>query len=518
MSIDISKVKWYPSDICQGFDKFVAEATTHHNGKFLYFKQFYKNRSSKTVVQCTDCGGYSYPIGLDHLKAKSGAGCIHCFNRQRSEKVRLAKGGDWSTAFSQFPEDKKKNFSFFPETWVDSCTPFKVICNNCGSERWPLKQNFIRAKTGCKVCSDILSGVNRRESLENFISRCVTRHGDKYDYSQVDLSPKGLHSVITVGCKAVTKKGIPHKPFQVAAYDHLAGHGCPTCGRTLSEAELELASILREYGMKVESNNRIKLEGKELDLYLPDKQIAIEIDGLRWHSDLFKLLKTDMLRKTVKCEELGIRLIHVLGDEWASNKEKCISWVLAQCGIHHKVSNARETVVKQVSAVDAVKFAETRHMQGGGPSPSISYGLFDKQTGGMLAVMFFDSRNVNPGEIELTRFCSDGLVRGGFTKLLRAFINSNQDKYSSIVSFSDRRWSQGKIYQTSGFTLEGNSKPRYWWVKHQTRHHRRWGQRTNLEKVLPNFNESLSESENCRANGYSKLWDCGLSKWRLNLR
>lgn len=84
----------------------------------------------------------------------------------------------------------------------------------------------------------------------------------------------------------------------------------------------ELFNFISEfYNGKIFTNNRTVLDsGKELDIYLPDIKLAIEFDGLYWHSDKF-LDKNYHLRKTKECEEKEIHLIHIFEDEWINKKD-----------------------------------------------------------------------------------------------------------------------------------------------------------------------------------------------------
>ena len=60
----------------------------------------------------------------------------------------------------------------------------------------------------------------------------------------------------------------------------------------------------------------------ELDIYIPSKKIAIEYNGLIWHSEKFKgKVFNYHLNKTENCEKIGIRLIHIFEDEWNEKKE-----------------------------------------------------------------------------------------------------------------------------------------------------------------------------------------------------
>lgn len=83
--------------------------------------------------------------------------------------------------------------------------------------------------------------------------------------------------------------------------------------------QAEVASFLREKDIFFIEKDRKILKGLELDFYLPDLKIAIELDGLYWHSIKFKDPKYH-LNKTEQCEAQGIQLIHIFEDEWVNKK------------------------------------------------------------------------------------------------------------------------------------------------------------------------------------------------------
>lgn len=78
--------------------------------------------------------------------------------------------------------------------------------------------------------------------------------------------------------------------------------------------------ILTFYDGKYIKNNRGVLNGKELDLYYPDKHIAIEFNGDYWHSEEFKS-DTYHYNKLKDCLEKNIILVSMFESEWNSNKD-----------------------------------------------------------------------------------------------------------------------------------------------------------------------------------------------------
>lgn len=84
--------------------------------------------------------------------------------------------------------------------------------------------------------------------------------------------------------------------------------------------------------------------------------------------------------------------------------------------------------------------------------------------GELVALMTFGKpRFSSKHEWELIRFCTkcDYHVPGAAGKLLKAFERRFCPK--SLVSYADRRWSQGKLYKALGFKLDHASPPNYWY-------------------------------------------------------
>jgi len=82
-----------------------------------------------------------------------------------------------------------------------------------------------------------------------------------------------------------------------------------------SSYEKELYAFIKELGIQCYTSNRKIIYPLELDIYIPKKNIAIEIDGLYWHSEAQGKDKNYHLNKTNLCEKQDIQLIHIFEDE-----------------------------------------------------------------------------------------------------------------------------------------------------------------------------------------------------------
>ena len=114
-------------------------------------------------------------------------------------------------------------------------------------------------------------------------------------------------------------------------------------------------------------------------------------------------------------------------------------------------------------------------------------------------------------EYEITRFCSKLGFRviGGAGKLLAYFERMYTPK--SLVSYADRRWSSGNLYERLGFRFIRNSPPNYWYFRGQSLvlESRVKYQKHRLADVLEKFDPEKTEMQNMADNGYYAIYDCG---------
>ena len=151
-------------------------------------------------------------------------------------------------------------------------------------------------------------------------------------------------------------------------------------------------------------------------------------------------------------------------------------------------------------------FLEKYHIQGT-CNASVKLGLFYKNR--LCAVMTFGKSRFNKNyDWELIRYCtlSNFNVIGGAGKLLSYF----RKKYiGSIISYADRRWSDGNLYRRLNFKELVPSPPSYWYFLGKKRYSRTLFQKHLLSSKLKIFDENKTEKENMKKNGYLTIYDCG---------
>lgn len=255
----------------------------------------------------------------------------------------------------------------------------------------------------------------------------------------------------------------------------------------------------------------------ELDCFNDKFMFAIEYNGLMFHSEgnskyakFSNIPKNYHLNKTELCEDKNIQLFHIFENEWLDKNKKDIWKSVINCkmGISKRIF-ARKCKIKEVSSNTARLFEESNHLQGSGKS-AIKLGLYFEDI--LISLMTFGkSRFSKQYEYELIRYCSikNTIVVGGASKLLKYFELNYKPK--SLVSYANRRWSVGNVYETLGFTFSHNSTPNYFYFKERSLilESRNKFQKHKLNSKLDAFDENLSETVNMFNNGYRKIFDSG---------
>lgn len=284
-----------------------------------------------------------------------------------------------------------------------------------------------------------------------------------------------------------------------------------------SSKENELSEYIKTLNVSYEQNRSV-LRGKELDAYIPNKNIAFEFDGLYWHNELFKDIDYH-LKKTEDCEKQGIQLIHIFEDEWICKNHIVKSRIKSLLGIIDKKIYARECIIKELPFSVYKSFMNDNHIQGN-VTAKYRYGLFYDDV--LVCAMSFSNLRKSlgstyvDGEFELVRFCNklNTVVVGGASKLLKHFIKEIHP--SKIISYADRRWSNGNLYEKLGFIHIRNSKPSYFYILNGQRYNRFAFRKDVL--VKEGYNASKSEHEIMLERKIYRIYDCGTMVYELNIK
>lgn len=275
--------------------------------------------------------------------------------------------------------------------------------------------------------------------------------------------------------------------------------------------------ITKDLCLDVLLNNKKLLAGIELDILIPSKNVAIEFNGLYYHTEKMGKDKNYHINKTKLCSEKNHKLIHIFEDEWRDKKEIVLSRLRNILGPHNSKLYGRNCVIKEIDSTLKDKFLIEIHIQGADRS-SIRLGAFIKDN--LVGVMTFSKPRKSLGntvienEYELTRFASHSVI-GLPSKFLKYFISKY--KPQKIVSYADRRWTpthENCMYEKIGFTYVGETKPNYWYCKGYKHREHRFNYRKDI-LIKEGYDSSLTEFEIMEMKGYHKIWDCGSFKFEM---
>jgi hypothetical protein len=281
-----------------------------------------------------------------------------------------------------------------------------------------------------------------------------------------------------------------------------------------SQMEIDLTNNIKEiYYNEIQTNTRKVING-EIDIYIPEKNLAIELNGVYWHNELFNN-EVYHLDKTTQCNNLGIHLIHIFEDEWINKSNIVKSIIKNNLGLTTSKIFARKCKIKEVPNNITKLFLENNHIQGNVNS-KIRLGLYFE--GELVSLMTFSKGRVIMGgkenEWELTRFCNkiDTNVIGGANKLFQQFLKLyNPNK---VISYSDVRLFKGEMYEKLGFKKIHQSKPSYWYVINGLRYYRFNFRKSIL--VKQGFDPNKTEKEIMFERKIYRIYDCGNIRWEFN--
>ena len=244
------------------------------------------------------------------------------------------------------------------------------------------------------------------------------------------------------------------------------------------------------YDEEVLNNVRDIISPKELDIYIPNKNVAIECDGLYWHSNEIK--PNDYhFNKTLACEEKGIRLLHIFEDEWNFKKEICKSIIAESLGIYKNIINSKECVVKEINEISAKEFLKNNSIYEFEVSDDY-FGLFYKDE--LIYVVSLKNNQFIVQEcVKLNTF-----VENGLNKLINSIITRTNN---SIFIEIDRRLQNVEFYKYCGFEKVSESEPNYFYVFGYNRE-------KEMSKLAENYRFSEEETR--------RIYDCGIIKMKFS--
>lgn len=465
-----------------GYKQFLERARQKHGEKFEYHEETYVSIKQKIAITCP-IHGFVYITPRCHL---TSTGCKLCTKEEALKRASKCYILDELKINSEYEyiriEGKRVLFK---------CKIHGLISQN-------IQEHLRGAK--CRQCAYDNISKNNRNHVDIIKQNLSAVHKERYAFNLENY--RNSNSNIEVICKV-------HGKFY-NDYKHLMrGQGCPKC--KLSSPHMRIIDSLDGL-VPFELNDRKRLNPYELDVYVPNYDLGIEVHGLYWHSFSSIESRDQKYRHAYKADlasSNNVRLFQFFENE-INEKLPIVSSMIKVALGRCKVFYARKCGIRVGG--DQSGFFEENHLYGYRPA-SVSVSLVSDNV--TLMVVSFSHVGNNVYEIMRSATLKEHLVVGGFDRIISYFIRNY--KPAELYSYCDRRFSTGESYRRAGFTLEKITGPGYFYVKGDRLFNRRKFQKHKLPHLLDHFDLKLTEAENMFSHGFRRLWDAGHFLFRKTL-
>lgn len=379
--------------------------------------------------------------------------CKNCFinnNKTTTEKYQK-KLDDF------FGKDKSYDIL---EDYIDENTAIKHRCRICKYEWKTSPANISSGLYGknrvCPSCNhmkrDDFHNLTYSERLKKIGSKLIPL--EKYINRKTPI----LHRCTVCGYEWKTNPGniLSNKT------------GCPKCSHriTQSKYELKMIKMIKDNSdLEIIEKDRKILEGQELDIYIPEKKVAIEIDGVYWHCSDFKD-KDYHINKTKNCKNKGIKLIHVFDIEDFNIVSTKIKKIL-DIGEFIKI-DAKNCYIEKLCNEYKKEFLENNDLLGD-DSSSIKLGMWYPKKDGDELVSIITLKVNKDNSFTILRYCDDGnYIVNDSLKYFLNYIN-NHYNFNYILSYNNLKFPNEKLFLNNNFTFDHTIDPDYFYINRNTK-------------------------------------------------
>ena len=460
-------------------EEFLSRAKGAWGERWDYTDTLYVNSVTPVEIGCSEHGKF-LQVPSSHWSGK--VGCPRCRGEVSDLDSFIFRasqvwGGRWS---------------YSKTVYRGHDHPILIGCAEHGDFE-QLTGSHLSGFIGCSMCA------NPFQDRTRFMAEAGRVWKGRWDLSRVDLVSSAYP--IEVICKT-------HGEFNQRPFEFIQGKvGCIPCQNTqTSKGEQEVLDLFQSLE-EVDPQHRVKglLSNPriELDIYAPEKKVAIEFNGVYWHSSKFKD-KDAHHTKFKLAVEAGIKLVQVWEDDWNLRRpivEEHLKQVLGVSTLP-KIA-ARKTKVVEVPYSVAKDFLNANHIQG---AAGAAFHLSLQYEEDVVALASFKRRS--DGDLELVRYATSANVQGGHSKLV-TYVERNYT-YNQLVTFADLTFGSGELYRKTGWVEDKFLSPDYQYLVGGQRIHKfnyrlkRFREDPDLQYVA-----GMSESQLAELNGLLRVYDAG---------
>ena len=325
--------------------------------------------------------------------------------------------------------------------------------------------------------------------------------------------------IYTINCDQnhqfkITKSLLSNRRFLETKICTICNDSTP---KKFSGQEVKLREfVYQNYQKDILLNDRSLIGPYEVDIYLPDIKLAIEFNGLYWHSEM-KKGKNYHFNKHKLCKDKGVELFQIYEDDWKYKTDIVKSILKNKINKSSNIVHARKCDVKIVSSSDSFKFLEESHIQG--PiRGKINIGLYFNND--LISIMTLGKirkslgNNDNVNKYEIFRCCNklDHSILGGISKMLSFFRKNYQ--FDEIHTYYDKSFGYENMYEKIGFDFKSETPPNYYYIVDGIKRHR-YNYRKDI-LVKQGYDSSKTEKEIMSDRGIYRIYNSGNYKYVIN--
>lgn len=294
-------------------------------------------------------------------------------------------------------------------------------------------------------------------------------------------------------------------PDSIEKHDDDSGFACLLLLLSQGIKGLEVYDFIKTLASDAILSDRKLISPREIDILVPSIRLAIEYNGLYWHSAANIADKNYHEFKRRAVEQTGHKFLMIFEDEWRDKRSVVESMIGHRLNICLERLDARKLKIEEIDTKTAELFFEMSHLEGHARSSSC-LGLVDG-TGRIVAAMslrrpFHASRAATHVEVARSACLPGVAIRGWIGRLTSASLKKVRSSgTASLVSYVDSRVGDGRSYLSSGWCLESSPKiPRFWWTDFHNRY--------NRFKYRANKSLGMSQTEVAAREGVVEIWGC----------
>ena len=428
----------------------------------------------KTEDTCMKRYGASNPFGSELVRAKSKEtmnakyGFAHSMQiEQFKEKARQTSLRNWGTEYPM-SNTEVMHRSLCGRAGVPySDNPYSAVLKKYGISSY----NEPTLIVGTKYRSEL-----PKEVIEAQVNGTVTLELLKKHYSDYGKAARKLGIILD---------GNITKPHQM------------------------VCEMLDKHGVEYITNTRSIIKPKELDIWVPEHNVVIEVNGLYWHCTDIPITDKRHLEKFELARRHGIKLLQITDADIINKPELIESMILSKLGKLPESIMARKCAIVGLSITEANEFYSRWHYQGKTTIAAKSISLLHDNE--IVALLSYTMKGK---ECRIERYACKPFtnVVGGYSKLESRLIKLERPE--RLVTFSLGLISDGSLYSRNGYETEGYATKPEWYVSNnKSLMNRQRFMKHKMPRLFGGgFNPDKTEWENIIDNGLRLYFGAGITK------